>query len=169
MNFEYTDSFNDTLELKDCPHLGAISLRVRSDNDLVSVLAPYADVGRVATALVESGGEECYIIPKSDATVGDYRGWLCCGEGKDYVETPSTTNPEGLLKKAANLVAIAKEIQRRKGVAAAEQSLQARRDKVTQELAGNAKARYELATDLAKKAIDRIIATEDKKKESKNA
>lgn len=174
-NFEYTDTFGDALKIKlvgmDNRQVLTFEIRGRGEKAAASanVVVPSEDLPAVIESIIEVSGLSSYVIPKSDDKVDAYRGWLYCGGGKEYVETPVNTNPEVLLKKAANLVAIAKEIQRRKGVAAAEQSLQARRDKVTQELAGNAKARYELATDLAKKAIDRIIATEDKKEEGKDA
>lgn len=167
MNFEYTDTHADTLKLKDCPHLAAVSVRVLSDGGLVSVLVPYTEVRGLAEALLESSGEESYIIPKTDSLVTETAGlgWFSCGVDKSLISAPQTSDPKILLERAAHLVTIAQEILGLRAKDAAEQALETRRDKVTQELTGNAKARYEHATDLAKKAIDLIIKLQDEKEE----
>lgn len=170
MEFKYTDSFGDTLKLKDLATRGTVAVQITSEAGAINtVVLPYDGVKALVEGLLEVSGEEGYIIPKTEDKVDAYRGWIYCGEGKDYIEASDTTAPEVLMKKAANLVTIAKEIRSRKELAAVEQSRTARRDKVTRELSGDPTARYEYATDLAQKAIDRIIATEEKKEEDKNA
>lgn len=168
MSFVYVDDYGDTLEPKNLRPIESIAMRVTADGNLGSVVVPYTQVRALVEALLEMSGEESYVIPKSDPDVDAYRGWLRCGEGKSYAEAPETSDPADLLAKAASLVTIAREIQSKRDLAAAEQALESRRNKITKELAGDTTVVYAYASDLAKNAIDLVIKMQDEKEEKKN-